>query len=414
MELLKGFATLYFASGYMAADVKMKLICTSSLFLVAITFLDCSCAMTPVTSEDGSGGDVPEEMATLQYCIIDNSTILRLDTGEQLDIIYTKDSILVVTTNDYQTTIAVPRLYNETICSMNGLPSTFELPSSIYITISVWTALFLSLTGYNIIKHLLYKELRNPMGKLLMTYSFFLAVKSTSFFMTLMLLYNFSVNSNTVCLIIKFMHIATHIGYKATATCILVHCAYHFRQSYKIVPINDREDKRLLKRYFVYIIGTITISMFMMLTYYLGTSVSNGIFNGHCSVQDPIYHTLLTIMYAVSNGNVLIQIAVYIVYLYYWCKIWKSQHIVDYQINKKVFLISVTMATISTGNFFFFVNWIIATANGTSMLISVEIIGSLMLILEQCIIAGCLRLVEKIYKVFCRKIVRQQVQTSAI
>ena len=115
--------------------MKMKLIYTSSILFVAVVFLDCSCALTSVTSEDGSGVDVPEEMTTLQYCIIDNSTILRLDTGEQLDIIYTKGSILVVTTKDSQTTIAVPRLYDEPICSMNNLPSTFVLPSSIYIAI---------------------------------------------------------------------------------------------------------------------------------------------------------------------------------------------------------------------------------------------------------------------------------------
>ena len=392
----------------------MKLIYTCSILLVVIVFLDCSCALTPVTSEDGSGVDVPEEMTTLQYCIIDNSTILRLDTGEQLDIIYTKESILVVTTNDSQTTTAVPRLYNEPVCSMNDFPRDLEVSASIYIAISVWTALFLSITGYNIIKCLLYKELHNPMGKLLMTYSFFLALHSVSFFMILMLIYKFSVNFNIVCLIIRLMFIATNIGYEATATCILVHCAYHFRQSYKMIPVNPREDKRLLRRYFGYIIGTITISMFMILTYYLGTSASNGKFNGHCGQQDPIYHTLLTIMYAVSTSNGLIQIAVFVLYLYYVYKMLKSQHITDYRINKKIFFISVGMgATISTANFIYFVNWINAWANGTSLSALVEIIGSLMLILQQFIIAGSLSWVEKIYKTFCKKSLGPEVQTSA-
>ena len=378
-----------------------------------MVFLECSCALTPVTSEDGSGVDVPEDITTLQYCIIDNFTILRLDTGEQLDIIYTKESILVVTTNDYQTTIAVPRLYNEPVCSMNGFPSDLEVSTSIYISISVWTALFLSITGYNIIKCLLYKELHNPMGKLLMTYSFFLAVHSVSFFMMIMLIYKFSVDFNTVCLIIKLMFIATNIGYEATATCILVHCAYHFRKSYKIIPVDHGEDKRLLRRYFGYIIGIITISMFIILTYYLGTSVNNGKYNGHCSQQDPIYHTLLTIMYAVSTSNGLIQIAMFILYLYYLYKMWKSQHITDYQINKKIFLISVGMGTtISTANFIYFVNWINARVNGTSLSALVEIIGSLTLILQQFIIAGFLSWVEKIYKAFCKKSLGPQVHAE--
>ena len=56
------------------------------------------------------------KVITLQYCIIDNSTILRLDTGDQLDIVYTEYSVLVVTMKDSQTTIEVPRLYDEQIC----------------------------------------------------------------------------------------------------------------------------------------------------------------------------------------------------------------------------------------------------------------------------------------------------------
>lgn len=213
----------------MATEIKTKMIYASSILLLAIAFIDCSYALTPVASEDGSGIDAVEETITLQYCIIDNSTILRFDTGEQLDIIYTKDSILVVTTNDSQTMIAVPRLYDDPVCSMDYYPR-IVLPTSIYILISVWTASFLSLTIYNIIKHLLHKKLCNPMGKLLMTYSFFLAVNWVSFFMIITLLFKFSVNLNHMCHIVKLIFMATDIGYEATATCILVHCAYNLRQ----------------------------------------------------------------------------------------------------------------------------------------------------------------------------------------
>ena len=58
------------------------------LAILMITFLDRCCA----SSEDGSGMDTPQEMTTLQYCVVDNSTIIRLDTGEQLDVVYTRNS----------------------------------------------------------------------------------------------------------------------------------------------------------------------------------------------------------------------------------------------------------------------------------------------------------------------------------
>ena len=96
---------------------------SSAVFLLAILtimFLRWSRALTPITSENSSGVDTPVGI-TLQYCIIDNSTILRLDTGEQLDIIYTEDSTLVVTMNGFQTSTAIPRSHNELFCKKDDL-----------------------------------------------------------------------------------------------------------------------------------------------------------------------------------------------------------------------------------------------------------------------------------------------------
>ena len=126
---------------------------------------------------------------------------------------------------------------------MNVFPRDFEVPNFIFIYITVWAALYLTIIGYNIIKHLLHKELHNVIGKLLMTYNFFLAISTVSFFMTFMLIYKFFVNHNTVCHSVKLMVIATNIGYEATATCILVHCTYHFQQSYKIMPVDAEKDE---------------------------------------------------------------------------------------------------------------------------------------------------------------------------
>ena len=88
----------------------MKTIQISSFSLLAIftiTFPPWPCAVIPVTSESGSGVDAVEEVVTLKYCIINNSTILRLDTGEYLEVVYKRDSALVVTLNDLQTTMTV-------------------------------------------------------------------------------------------------------------------------------------------------------------------------------------------------------------------------------------------------------------------------------------------------------------------
>ena len=238
----------------------MKSIQISSFFLLAIftiTFPHCSCAVIPVTSESGSGVDAVEEMVTLQYCIINNSTILRLDTGEYLEVVYKRDSALVVTLNDLQTTMTVSRLNNEPVCSMDNSPANTIIPTFLYIYISVWLAILLSVTGYNIAIHLLFKELCNSFGMLLMLYSFFLAGQSICVFMITTLIYQFHISLHYICYIIKMVFIATDVGYDATATCVLAHCAYHLWQSYKMIPHNPSIDKVLSRRYFGYIFGRI-------------------------------------------------------------------------------------------------------------------------------------------------------------
>ena len=192
---------------------------------------------------------------------------------------------------------------------------------------------------------------------------------------------------------------AAVIGYESTATCIFVYCAYRLQQCYKIIPSNPREDKTL-RYYCGYIIGTITISMFIILIYDLGTRANKGKFNGHCGQQDPILNTSVTIMFAetftFSNG--VIQIAMFILYLYYW---YKLRYLTDYQTNKMLFHIAVILGTtIGITIYFFHVNRIIASANDTSLS---NLVGSVMLFLQHCVIVDSLKWVIKIYKVICKR-----------
>ena len=373
-----------------------------ALATVTFIFLEWSCALTPTVIEDGSEVNSPEVMM-LQYCIIDNSTILRLDTGEQLDIVYTEDNALVVAIKGSQTAIEVPRLHDEIVCSVDNLPDDIVLPIPIYIYMAVWTTLVLAVTSYNIIIHLLYKRLRNPMGKLLMLYSIFLAISCISFFMILTFIYKFPIHLNYLCNTFKLVFVATDIGYEATATCILMHSVYYLQRSYKMLQIDPRETKVLLRRYFCYIIGTVAFSMLAIITYDVGTTEESN--HGYCSKHDPIYYTMITLMYSISSINSLIQIALFIIYLYYWYKIRKSQATVaGYQINQKMLRIAVAMgATISIANLFFFINFIVLRATGDSISDLVDTIGSVLLLLQHYMIVGSLRRVKQVYKAFCKK-----------
>ena len=376
----------------------------SSVVLLAfmtITILEWSYALMRATSEDSSGVDAVE-VKTLQYCIIDNSTILRLNTGEQLDIVHTKDSILVVTIDGCQTAIEVSRPYDELVCSLNDLPDDIGISNSLYLTILAWTALVLAITGYNIVIHLFYKKLHRPIDRLLLLYSIFMALYSIDHFLILTFIHKFPISLDHVCHTLRLIFAATYIGYEVTATCILAHAVYHMRQSYRMIPINPRENKVAWRRYLCYIIGTTAIAMLMTVTYDVGTT--EGRCYGYCSKSHPIFFTVVILTHAFSSLNVSIQIAMFMAYLCYWYKMRNSRGLMNYQINKKIFLIAVAMgATISVANFLFLVNWINARINDSNLLPLVQIIGAMILLLQHSIIVGCLRWVKQVYKVFCMK-----------
>ena len=155
--------------------------------------------------------------------------------------------------------------------------------------------------------------------------------------------------------------------------------------------------------YLCYIIGTVAIAMLIIVTYDVGTT--EGRYNGYCSKYDPIYFTMVTMMHIISKLIAPIQIAMFIVYLYYWYKIRSTKDIMDYQINKKIFRIAIAMgATIGIANFQF-IDWIMIIArddDDKNLTLLTEFIGSIIL-LQHFIIVGSLRWVKHVYKVFCKK-----------
>ena len=78
---------------------------------VSLTSLYCSDQQLPA-----SGDDDLQKVTTLQYCLVDNCTIMMIDTGEELDIVYTTDSLIVTTLTGGNTSVIIARLYKELPC----------------------------------------------------------------------------------------------------------------------------------------------------------------------------------------------------------------------------------------------------------------------------------------------------------
>ena len=368
-----------------------------SVFLLAIlmaTLLDWCCALMPVTGESGNRIATPEEvtMDTWQYCIVDNSTILRLDTGEQLDIVYTSNNTLLVILNHSQTVLVLPRLYNDKLgCGIDDLSGDFVLPNSAYVSILVWSLVALSVSGRNIVIHVFYKKLNNPMGKLLMWYSIFLILRSICFFIMITLQFKLSSDFHNVhvCHFAKLAFITVSIGYEAIATCILMHTAHSLRQTDKMQPVDPSKYKIFIRCYFWYVTCTVVISMFIILTYDLGMTKRG--YSRYCDRDDPIYQNMIIVKQTIFLINKVAQIALFIIYLYYWRKLRSFA----LQTDKKLFDIAIGMgATISISEFAYILSRIIVLATGNLSAL-LEVVGSVMLILQHCIITGLLKRLRK-------------------
>ena len=149
-----------------------------SLLLIAILTvaseaipLYCSDVQLPATS--GSENTDLSQVTTIQYCIIDNCTIMRIDTGQQLDIIYTTESLLIVTPKDGHISMMITKIDDELPCL--EYPNTTDNSHTIHQYVQVITILLqISVCAYTLTVHLLFKNLRRSLfGKLLMLYNLF-------------------------------------------------------------------------------------------------------------------------------------------------------------------------------------------------------------------------------------------------
>ena len=264
---------------------------------------------------------------------------------------------------------------------------------------SVWLAIMLSVTGYNIAIHLLFKELCNSFGMLLMLYSFFLAGQSICVFMITTLIYQFHISLHYICYIIKMVFIATDVGYDATAACVLAHCAYHLWQSYKMIPHNPSIDKVLSR---CYIFGSIAASICVILAYDIGINKQQ--FDVSCDQDDLAFDALVRISFTVVSINRLIQIALFIVYLYCWYKLRIPQDVNGHKINPKLFRITVAMGvTAMFAKLFFIFNWLLVQVTDFELSALARTISSFMLLTQHCIIVELFRWVKNVYRALCKK-----------
>ena len=350
-------------------------------------------------SEDGMVG--LNETTTLQYCIIDNCTVVRSDTGQQLDIIYTTDSHIVATPRGMQTALVIDKMADELACVTPNMAADIN-PN--YILLTLMVTVILTVSGYNVVIHLMYRELRNLIGKLLMLYSFFMAVRVIATFLLLIVSDKITVDSEATCYTVTLVLMIACISSEAVATCMLTHTVYVMRQSDMMRRHNDSKAKFLFKCYITYVVSVLAVSLFLILTYDLvtGSWRDTMLDNGRCANFNQFDFSTVSIMFAVTTANNLIQITMFVVYLFYCYKLrsvyWKDTASGRHT-RRSLFKVAVAMgATIGLSQLIFAFNKI----SGYNS-IPVECIGGILLAVQHCVVVISLRWIKTVYNSVCRR-----------
>ena len=244
---------------------------------------------------------------------------MRIDTGQQLDIVYTTESLLVVTPVDGHTSMEIAKIDDEMPCfeyhNTNGGSQV-----AMFLLCLILASLSFIVSGYIVIVHLLFKELRTIFEKLLMFYSFGIMSLATSVTALSSMHCLITVNSQMVCHKAMIIFIITSAAYKVFAANILTQLAYTMHHYYMWKSeISTKRKQFLFRCYISYAFVTFVLLFFLVITYDLSTG--NGKYtllpNGYCAFVDQYSYTTLFLVRIPTTINKLIQITMFVAYIIY-------------------------------------------------------------------------------------------------
>ena len=358
-----------------------------SLHLIAI--LTVVSRATPLYYSDvqspagGSGHNTDlSQVTALQYCIIDNCTIMRIDIGQQLDIIYTTENLLIVTPKDGRTSMVIAKLVDELPCLR--YPSTTAHGQAIIQL--VMCSLITAVSAYILIVQLLFKKFHTLFGKLLIFYNLSLICTNGGIAAITLTHHYITVDSQIICYAIMLTCRLTFTSSEIFATDLLSFLAYLMYRCYHLKSeISKKTSQFLLRCYTAYAVFSLTLLFFVTIAYDWKTG--NGKYtilaNGHCNHID--YSTYYTLFFSnfIIGINKFLQIIMFSAYLVYYYKfnlnVCPAQ--VSLQYNRDLVKIAIAMgASVGLAYFIFTISVIL----GDSYIAFVS--GSILLLIQQIVI----------------------------
>ena len=274
-----------------------------------------------------------QQPTTLQYCLIDNCTIIRNDTGQQLEIVYTTQSLLVVTPTDGQTSLLIQKNDPELFCLT---PSTTEDDSAIIQVIALTTTMLITLASGTIaVVHMMFKELRTTFGKLMILYN----ITKVSQFLTASAIiishYNIALHSLMPCYLFYFLMMLSVAVSETFLTSLLAYLAYVMRYSYRGREVTKEFNKKLYKYAITCVLGSSLLFAIFVVGYDFGTGMYKHTLlpNGHCTNFIRSEYNTLRLLDGYAYVNEIIKVSLLVTYFVYYYKLNKMLKMVRHMAN---------------------------------------------------------------------------------
>ena len=285
------------------SNSRMKYLTIPILLIVILFYVAC------VDSAMGSGEELmnndTEEMIiwlnSSQYCIVDDNTIRvnLTNTTTLLSIIDSSEDVIMAKAVGNDCVIFTAPL-NSSRCMDDNEDD--QLSTTLYIIQMIIYSITILITIANIILHLLVKDLRTTSGILVMIMCISVIIFT---FMSIGNITHTYVDTITVaCGILINCLCGVLFVYQATKLSILYHFAYVMYQSYKLNGEEEKNIRKSVLKYIIFIIGSSFVCFSLALAIDIG--VNGRIYSGlerYCSTE--YHHTLYM---TIVNGEFLVFI----------------------------------------------------------------------------------------------------------
>ena len=383
--------------------------------IVALSFIIISaCCAVPLHNDcsimsgwDENGKELSKE--DIQYCLIDNCVIRRMDTSQELDIVDVGNDTLIAVARGNHTSTLIALLPDEEYCheADDDMDHVHNIEATILLsTKALLLVLVVILSLYIIIVYLLWDKLRSSIGKLLVIHNSLL-VADKLILLILMIFHTTIKTSAPFCQVIIYTDLYFKLSNKVSVSILFVHIAYLLYQSrYQRFEISANWSKNVLKFYtFTTFTAMIPMVGFIaLLDIFSGAGGDTISSDGHCILPPVTSYNSLIYLHGYSLPSALVQFVTFILIVLHYKNLYDplTGNIADApsitgepKVGLLFGLASIIMISIFCYNTFWFimVNFL---SHAYIAALYLDLVGSLIEVMQQFIIAVKLTMLLKL------------------